>query len=517
MSLARATLLLLALALLSRVFGLVREMVIAWRFGASAETDAFFVAFSIPYAFYTVVGMSLTAVIVPILADYEAQGRPDEAMRMASLVINVVLISIGALAVAGIVGAPQVAWVLGGGFDEATLKLAAQFTALMMPSIVFMSVAGVLAGILNNRHVFGAPAFGPVAMNLVIIMGAIIGGAWAGIQGLVVGTVLGALSFALVQLPALRRIGYRHRWAFSLNDKAIVRIAVIIWPVMLVSGFSFLYTLIDFRLASGLTEGSITALNYANKFIQLPQGLFVLAVTTAIFPTLSKLAANARQEEMIALLSKGLRMILLLAVPGTVGLIVVGQSLVELLFQRGAFGTHAAAMTSSALLFLTIGLVGFCVNVPLIRGFYASQDRRTPLLVGLLSVGVKLLLSLGLVRVLQHNGLALATSITILLNASVLAFYLQRKLCGLFDASFFSFVMRLLVAAGVMGLVVFVLDKALVSHLPSGVMMLAGGVLLEVIVGIAAFASMAWLLRLDELRGVITQTSSIMKRRLKEA
>lgn len=511
MSIARATILLLALALLSRVLGLVREMVIAWRFGASAETDAFFVAFSLPYAFYAVVGGSLTAVIVPLLAEYEARGQHEEAMRTASLVINTVILAIGVLAMLGMIGAPQIAWLLGGGFDAPTLQRAAQFTTLMMPSIIFMSVAGVLAGILNHRHVFGPPAFGPVTMNVIIILGAVVGGAWAGIEGLVAGTVLGAIAFMAVQLPALRRAGFRHRWTFSLKDPAVKRIAGMLWPVILVSGLGFFYTVIDFRLASGLAEGSVTALNYATKLIQLPQGLFVMAVTTAIFPSLSKLAANARPEEMAALLRKGLRIILLLAVPATAGFVVIGQLLIELLFQRGAFGPEATNMTSSALFFLSIGLVGFCLNLPLIRCFHALSDRRTPLLVGMISVTIKLMLSLVFVETMQHSGLALATSLTISLNVVVLAVLLQRRLPNLYDDTFLLFVRNIAIVACVTGGVVYVFDGYLIALAGQAGVVTVLRLLADILVGIIVFTLGTYIARVNEVGSLLSRMVMVAK------
>lgn len=511
MSLARATILLLVITLLSRALGLAREMVIAWRFGASGETDAFFVAYSIPHAFYNVVGLSLTAVVVPLLAEYESQGRHEEAMRTASLVINVIILSIGLLALVGIMAAPQIAWALGGGFDSVTLKLASQFTAMMMPSIIFMSIAGVLGGILNNRNIFVPTALGPVAMNIIVI-GAAVGGAWAGMQGLVAGTVLGSVAFMAVQLPALGRIDYRHRWSFSLKDPVVTRIGGLLWPVMLVSGLVFLYTVIDFRLASAMAEGSITALNYATRLIQLPQALFVMAVTTAIFPSLSKMAANQRKEEMATLLQKGLRIILLLAVPGTVGLVVINEPLIELLFQRGAFSAKATTMTSSALLFLTIGLIGFCLNIPLIRGFYAMQDRHTPLLVGLVSVIVKLLLSICLSAEMQHNGLALATSTTILLNASVLAVLLQQRLGRLLNREFFIFVRGLIFSSVVMGIAIFVLDKILVAYGQHTFTIQSIRIVLDIVVGALIFVVVGSLAQLDVLKDFLERTKALVKR-----
>ena len=510
----RATILLLALQLLSRCLGIIREIAIAWRFGASASTDAYFVAFSIPNAFYVVVGTSLTAVIVPLLAKYEAQGQHHESMRVASLAINVVLLFIGMLALGGILGASKIAWALGGGFSAATLKLTTQFTALMMPSIVFLSVAGVMAGLLNCRHIFGPPALGPIALNLVIILGALLAGAGGprGMLGLVIATVLGSVSFAAIQLFSLRGIGYRHRWTFDIKDPVVKRIFNMLWPVVMLSGFNYLYTIIDFRLASAMTEGSITALNYASKLIQLPQGLFAMAVTTAIFPALSKLVHNAQEDEMASLLVKGLRVIIVLAAPAAVGLAVIGEPLIQLLFQRGAFGAQATTMTSSALLYMTIGLIGFCLNIPLIRAFYALQDLHTPLFVGLFSVGVKFLLSLALGETMKHNGLALATSIAVLLNASILALLMQRRLQCFLDYKFFIFARNVIITACLMGGSVYLLNSFLTTCFQSGSIQLVARLAADIVVGTIVFLLVAWLFRVNEVQELLSRMLPLLKR-----
>ncbi len=347
---ARATVVILALTLLSRFLGLGREMAIAYRFGATGTTDAFLVAFLIPYTFYGVVGMALATVIVPLFAEYAAQGRREEAWRVMSLVVNAVLVVLGGLALLGVAGAPLIAWVLGAGFPEETLQLATVLTAVLMPSIVFMTLAGVFGGILNANNIFGPPAFGPAAMNLAIISAALVGSVMFGVYALAVGALAGAVLFALVQWPALRHVGFRYSRTLSFREPAVRRVVGLMWPVVLTSGIGSLYLMIDWRLASGLAEGSIAALNYANKLMQLPQGLFVTAVATAIFPTLSRLAAESRLAELAGALRRGMKVILLLAVPGAVGLLVLREPVVALLFERGAFDARATAMTAGGAL-----------------------------------------------------------------------------------------------------------------------------------------------------------------------
>ena len=195
-----------------------------------------------------------------------------------------------------------------------------------------------------------------------------------------------------------------------------------LWPVFLITSISQVYTIIDLRLASGLAEGSITALNYARKLMQLPYGIFVSAITTAIFPTLSRLVAQESIAEAAATLRKGMKVILLLALPCSIGLGVLRQPITILLFERGAFNSQASAMTAEGLLYYAFGLVGLCLYLPLTRGFFAMQDMRTPFFICLGMVAVKLFLSLAFRASLKHGGLALATSAAISLNAVMLFF-----------------------------------------------------------------------------------------------
>ena len=502
-TIARATVTILTFTLLSRILGLGREAAIAYRFGATAATDAFVVAYTIPNIFYQTVGLALAAVIVPVCSQFAADGRQDEAWRILSLVINAVIATMSIAVLMGIAGAPLIVRILGVGLNADTMQLAINLTALMLPSILFKSLAGVLGGILNANQIFEPPALGPALMNLTVIASALVFGIWLGIYSLALGTVIGAVIFAACMVPSLRRIGFRYSFAMNFRDPTVKKVVINMWPVMLASGIVHAYTIIDLWLASGLDVGSIAVLNYARKLMLLPQGIFVMAVTTAIFPTLSKLIAENRVSEMVTTLQRGIKAILLLAVPGAVGLIVLRQPIVSLLFERGAFDAQATAMTANALLYFTLGLVGLCLYLPLTRGFYALRDTRTPLLVSLATVAIKFILSIFFIRFMHHAGLALATSVTVLINMLVLAVLLQYRLPGLFDRSFFSFSLAVGIAAASMGIGVSRLDGFLMARLAHGGWALAARVGADLAFGTALFLCIAWLLRLNELRYLV--------------
>ncbi|MEW6172440.1 MAG: murein biosynthesis integral membrane protein MurJ [Bacillota bacterium] len=499
-TIARATAVVLGLSLLSRLAGYGRDAAIAYRFGSHGPTDAFFVASLIPNAFLGIIGLGLAAVIVPLFAEYAGQNRPKEAWRLMSLVINTTTTIIVVCTLIGVLGAPIIARGLAGGFPPETLHLTARLIAIIMPAVVFMVLAGIFQGILNANNVFGPPAAGPVAMNIVIILAALLAGKYFGVFGLTLGAVAGSIVYVLVQLPALRSVNFRYSFCFNVRHPGLRRVLIMVLPVILSSSIGMVYTMIDWRLASGLIEGSISSLSFANKLINIPQGLFVTAVTTAVFPTLSHMMAGEKRADTASTLQRAIKMVLLLGIPGTVGLIVLREPVVALLYQRGAFDAHATQMTAFALLFYSVGFAGSCLNLPLTRGFFAMQDTRTPFLVLASTLVVKVLFNILLIRFLQHAGLALATSLTALLNMFILSWILKKRLPGLFGGSFFPFVAGTTAVSVIMGLAVYILDGYLAGLLTGGFFALLTRVCLDIAAGGITFIACGFLFRLDELR-----------------
>lgn len=512
-----ATAVIFIFTLLSRFLGLGREMAIAYRFGATGETDAFMLALTLPNIFYSVVGIALAAAIVPIFEEYETHGRREEIWQVISTSVNVIIVVIGSLVLLGSFFSPRIVSVLGPGFPAETKQLAIDLTSLVMPSILFTTLAGALGGVLNANHIFGPVAIGPAVMNFAIIVSALAGFTNWGIYNLALGTVVGAFFYAAVQAPSLRRVGFKYSPVFQVQDPAAREMLKMMGPILIVTGIGQIYTILDLRFASDLDAGSIAVLNYARKLMQLPQGLFVTAVTTAIFPAMSRLAAEDRIPEMADILQKAMRVILLLAIPGSIGLIILRNPIVTLLFERGAFDLRATVMTSDALLYFSLGLFGLCLHLPLTRAFFALKDTGTPFLVLVITAGIKWLLNLGLVRLLLHSGLALATSLTIMMNVAALSFILHRRIPKLFNRSFFSFLTKSMVAALLMGLVIWGLDSFWAAHLMTDGLFLTIRVAVDITFGVIVFLSLGLAMKLDEVRYAMNLPLKIIhKRRFSE-
>lgn len=510
---ARATIIVMIMSGLSRLLGLGRETAIAHQFGATSATDAYLVAYTIPNIFYGVAGLALATVIVPIFAEYVAKGRRDEAWRLCSLVTNALVVFTVAAALVGMLAAPLIVGLLGQGFPPETFNLAVQLTIFMLPSIVFFSLAGLFMGILNANNIFGIPAFGSAAMNIVIIFGALVLGRFYGVYGLAAGALGGALTMALIQIPVLRRAGFRYHFIFDFRHPEVKRVLALVFPLTLGLSVNQIYLMVDWVLASGLAEGSIAALNYANKLIQLPQSLFVLAISTAIFPTLSKQIAENKPAEMAATLRRGIKVVLMLTIPAGAGILILREPIVTLLFQRGAFDARATEMTAAALLFFSIGLIGLCMVMILSRGFFAMQDTRTPVVITLSTLVVKFGASLALMGYFAHAGLALGTSITALLNMVILAYLLHRRLPVL-TADLLRFLGGVIAAAAVMVLVVHFTDAFLAGVFAGSGMALLIRIILDIIVGALMFFVAGFLLRLDELINVARFGRSVLGAKL---
>ncbi|MBE0466190.1 MAG: murein biosynthesis integral membrane protein MurJ [Candidatus Desulforudis sp.] len=503
----QATLLIAALNLLSRFFGLGREIVIAYQFGATFATDAYLVAFTIPSILFMVFSQALATVVVPVFTEYKARGETREAWRVSANVVNLLLFVLAAVTVFGILIAPLLVRLIAPGFGPEAAEVAVVLTRIMLPLLIFSGLATVFNGFLNANNIFGIPAFGGAVNNLVIIIGALTLGSLYGIQGLAYGTVLGMVASGLIQLPSLYRAGFRFRPVFDWRHPGVRKVFHLMLPITVGIAISQLYILIDRVLASFLVEGSIAALNFGTRLIQLPVSLFVLALSTAVFPTLTTWAAEGRESEVLDTLRRGLRIIVLTTLPAAVGLMVLRLPVVGLLFERGEFDERATAMTASAVLFYSVGLVGLAANILLTRGFYAFQDTRTPVKLLGVNVVLNLVLSLILMGPLQLGGLALASSLAALVNTMLLVRFLERRLPGLWHAAdWLRFGARALAASGLMAGAVYTVNVGLAGLVPPGTAGLALQVGGGVIAGVTVYGAACLVLGLEEI-GIVLRAS----------
>ena len=428
-AIAGAAMLVMLLFILSRGTGLLREMIIGARFGTAADLDAYLAAFRIPdLLFQLVAGGALGSAFIPTFAAAWTEDGQQQAWLLFSRVLNLLTLFLVLLCgLAMLFAEPLVAGVIAPGFPVEQQKLTASLMRWMLASTVVFGASGLIMGALNAVQHFLLPAVAPVLYNCAIIAGAWLLAPVMGIHGLVIGVAGGAVLHLLVQLPALLRQKVRYRFSFRIGDAQVREVARLMGPRVLGLLFVQLNFLVNTILASGLPDGSLSALNYAWLLMLLPQGIFAQAVATVAFPTFSAQVAAGNRAQLLVTLSGLLRLVLFLSIPAAFLLYVLDEPLIELLFQRGRFDAASTQAVAYALRFFSLGLVAHAVVEIVVRVFYALHDTATPVVAGVATVALNILLSLVLIGRLSFGGLALANSIATALEMLVLLILLARK------------------------------------------------------------------------------------------
>ncbi len=438
---------------LSRVTGLLREVVIGAQFGTSAQLDAYLAAFRAPdILFQLVAGGALGSAFIPTFAGYWVKGDREGAWLLFSRVLNWITLLLVVLAgLAATFALPLVERVIAPGFPPAQQRLTADLMRWMLLSTVVFGGSGLVMGALNAVQHFLLPAAAPVLYNLAIILGAWFLAPRYGVYGLVAGVVAGALAHLLVQLPGLWRQQARYRWSLGWQDPGVWEVGRLMAPRVLGLFFVQLNFLVNTILASGLPSGSLSALNYAWLLMLLPQGIFAQAIATVAFPTFAAQVAAQRREDLRQTLARILGIILFLTIPAAVGLFVLRVPLIQVLLERGEFTRRSTLAVAYALQFYALGLVAHATVEIVVRAFYALHDTATPVIVGVGAMALNILLSLWWIRHWSYGGLALANSVATGLEMATLLWLLHRRIQGLAWRPLAGGVLRSLLAAGIMG------------------------------------------------------------------
>jgi putative peptidoglycan lipid II flippase len=491
----------------SRVLGLVRSVVIADAFGTSPELGAYWVAFRLPdLIFQLLAGATLGAAFIPVFARKFTQQSPGEAWRLASSVLNLVATVTVVFAVLGFILAPWLVPAMAPGLDERSL--AVDLTRIMMVSPILFAISGMFMGILNARHHFLFPAIAPWFYNLSIIVAALVSD---DVHGLAVGVVVGALLHLAVQLPALRIVGMSYAPIADWRDAAVREVGRLMAPRMLGLAAFQLNLLIMVFFASRVSDEAISAVNYGWLIIMTPLGLFGMAISTAVFPTLAEQAVRDR-DELRRTVAQSLRLILFLTIPSSVALMILSEPLIAFLFERGAFTAASTDITEGVLLFFAVGLFAHAGIEILSRGFYALGDTRTPVKFAAAAVVANLLLCLVFVDPFGVRGLAMAMSLATVLEFSLLLRALNRRLEGLeVDHLVYSLIRTAgatILMAEVIGLLMVMLSVGGLlntGNLIDSFLAVAGGAVL----GGAAFCLAAHLLRSQEMAALLRRIPAL--------
>jgi putative peptidoglycan lipid II flippase len=515
----------------SRVLGLVRETVKADLFGASPYVSAFEVAAIVPTIIYDLlIGGLLSSALVPVFSDYASPQKRQELWRIFTVFLSLAVVALTLIVILLELFAPQVAWLLGGGFEAELQMVTTKLIRIILPAVLFFGLSGIVTGLLYTLKRFTFPAFGAAIYNAGIIACALLLADKVNIYSLGLGILLGAILQLAIQLPDLRDV----RFAFSLDlsHPALRRIAGLYLPIVLGLVISQIGIGIDRNLASRTGGESIAWMQYATRLIQLPIGLISAAISLAILPTLSQYGSSEAQSSKLKTqnrnlqspisniqyptsnlqpptsnfqhtLALGLKMVLIAIIPATIGLFVLAAPIVALIYQHGNFDVRDTVQTALALRYYLLGLTFAAIDLPLVFAFYARKDTLTPALVGVLGVVVYLIVALSLIRPLGMIGLILANSAQLTIHALTMLVLIQRRMGGMVGHGIMALAVKTLFASLVMGGTTHIalggLQRGLDADTLMGKLIIvsgAGGV------GLATYLAIIALLRVKEARMV---------------
>ncbi len=445
---------------MSRILGLIREQVLAGLFGAGTAMDAFVVAFRIPNLLRDLFAEgALSAAFVTVFTEYDQKRTPGETWRLVNNVFTAITIIISAVVAAGMFFSQELVTLLAPDFSEVAgkIELTTQLTRIMFPFLLMISVSALLMGILNTRGHFFIPAMASSCFNLGSI---IIGGGLAlllphwgypAIAGMAIGTLVGGAGQMAIQLPLAFRHGFRFRPLLNLRDPGLLKTGRLIVPAVIGLSATQINIFINTNFASRCAEGSVAWLNYAFRLMQFPIGLFGVALSVATLPVIAKLAAGKDTETLKETLVSSLTMGFALTVPAAVGLWIMSEPIVALIFQHGRFSTFDTQMTAQAVQFYSIGLLAYAAVKIIVPVFYALDDTRWPVIASFAAVVANICIILLTLEHLQHRAIALSTSMTMIMNFLLLAAVLYRKLSGYDVAGLTASLLKIGTASAIMG------------------------------------------------------------------
>ena len=492
----------------SRILGLVRDTVLAFYFGAGDAADAFRVATRIPNLVRDLFAEgAMSAAFVPTFTRQLTLNGRDRAWHLSSSVINALLLVTGAVVAAGILFADPLVRLFAADFAAVPgkLELTIELTRIVFPFLTMVAVAAVLMGMLNSLGHFFVPALSPAMFNVAIIVIALAFVPLAPSLGVApitvvaVATLVGGVAQVVIQWPPLAREGFRYRPVLDVRDEALHRVLLLMGPGTIGMAATQINVFVNTVLATGEGTGAVSWLDLAFRLMYLPIGLFGVSIATAATPAISRLVAEHDFARIRSTLAGALGLMLFLNVPATIGLIVLARPIVAVIFERGEFTAADTIATAGAVQFYALGLVGYSVVRIISPTFYALQRSRVPVTVSIASVMVNVALNVTLVRLMGYRGLALGTSLTAIVNASVQLILLRREIHGLEGRRIVASLVRVLIASAVMGAITWVTYGGLSSALPGDSMLMQSARLsATIVVALASLVAVAQALRIPE-------------------
>lgn len=493
------------ITILLKVLGFGREILLTYYYGASAVSDVYLIAQTIPTTIFALVGTGLATTFIPIYSKVQKEKGEEEAKRFSSKVMNAVVLLSAAIIVLVLLFTPQVVKMFASGFKGETLDLAVTFTRVSIFGIAFSGFIYILNAYLQLKDNFVIPALISLPMNLVIILSFYLANAF-GDMILAYGLFFSVLVQLLFIIPSVIKNRFQYRLVLDLKDVYLKEMLILALPIILGTSVNQLNVLVDKNIASNVSVGGISALNYANRLNVFIQGLFVSPIITVLYPNIAKKVIDDDITGLKKMMNQSVVYISLLVIPATVGAMVLAKPIIELLFMRGEFNEAAAVMTAEALFYYALGMTAFALRDVFSRVFYSYKDTRTPTANAMIGVMINIVLNLILSRFMGISGLALATSISAVITTVLLVISLRKKVHQFGFRETLQKLMKILIASIAMGFCAYFIFHGLLHRLGSNRALMvsigAGGLL---------YLLMILLLKIEE----VSQTLALFKARMK--
>lgn len=446
----KTALIIMLITLFSKFFGFARDIVLSYFFGASNISDAYLISLTVPSVIFGFISVGIITAYIPMQSKIILESGEDEGLKFTSNFTNIVLIIVTVILCAGLFFTENIVKLFAMGFSGDTLELAINFTRISLFGMYFTALISIFSGYLQIKDNYIVPAIVGFPLNIIIIVSILIASKGNYIV-LAVGTLIATGSQFLLMIPFIRKQNFKYLFILNLKDERIIKTLYIALPVVIGTSVNQVNILIDRTIASSLAIGGISALNYANRLNLFIQGLFVTSIITAMYPMISSYANNKNIDGIKKALRESINIITIFVLPITIGTMIFSNEVVNLLFARGAFDKNAIMMTSTALFFYALGMLGFGYREVLARGFYSMQDTKTPMINATIGMIMNIILNVILSKILGLGGLALATSISAIFT-SILLFMSLRKRIGAFGIKQISISFaKILIASLIMG------------------------------------------------------------------
>lgn len=456
----KSSIIVMVLIILGKVLALVRDALIAAKFGATYVTDIYNFALGMVYLL-TTVSYGLTTTFIPLHTEYIQKGSKKDRNKFVNNVINLSSIFTIIIMVLFIVFSKYIIYVFGHGFgnDPKVFSTAVEINRIMMLSLIFVSLQSVVTGVLQAHKEFYEPAAMAMVSNIVYVIYLVFLTNKFGIKGFAIATVIGFFMQFLINIPKYKRLGYKYERIVDIKDSKILNMFKLMGPVIISTSVVQLNTFVNRSFATNIFFGAVTVLDCANKINTLAYEVFAIGIAMIVYPTLSELAVKEDKTEYKKALGKSISIIMLIMVPASVAIAVLRDPLITVIFKRGAFDNEAAKLTASALLFYSPAMIAYGVRDILNKAFYSIKDTKTPMINSFIGIIMNIIINIIIMKYMKVSGLTLATTISAIVTTILMALDLNKKLKGIELKKMWNSFLKILFSSAIMGVTLFFVNK----------------------------------------------------------